>query len=113
MADRALYYFGPGGTLPGGSPNAVLHLVILLLPINLLLLYWVKDRSLFTPAGLFLFGLISLQPIAAYMLIERHSKYLLYLNHRIPSLPYLEIQSLPHMVVSFFSRYSLFSSSVP
>ena len=52
--------------------------------------------------GLFLLGLIVIQPVATYGLIKKNSEYLHYLSHRISGLPYLENFTIPHTVVLFY-----------
>ena len=114
VTDRALYYFGPEGAIPVTSQATILQLAILLLPINILLLYFAKDRSLLTPSGLFLLGLVAVQPLAAYVLIKKNIEYLHYLDHRVTSLPYLGKIAIPDTIIlvyggvlTLFFLYSL------
>lgn len=99
VADRTLYYYGPAGTLAGPSQSTVLQMVILLLPINILLLYFAKDRSLLTPSGLFHLALVAAQPVAGYILLTKNPVYLHHLDHRLTSLPHLGKITFPDTII--------------
>ena len=70
LADRTMYYFGPIGVMTGEHAQTIFLVTSLLLPINLSLIYFVKDRGLLNLTSLFQLAFIGLQPSIVYLLLR-------------------------------------------
>jgi len=95
LADRCLYYFGPGGVAGFGSEKAVFHSIAILLPVNLALFYLARERGIFNLRGLMKFLFILVQPLAVYFLLRKNPQVFNYLNHRIVNLTLLDKFNMP------------------
>ena len=99
LADRMLYYFGPGGVSGFGSEKVVFHSTAILLPVNLALFYLVRERGIFNLRGLIKFLFILVQPLAVYLFLLKKPETFNYLNHNFINLPILDTLNLPQAVL--------------
>ena len=99
LADRILYYFGPGGVSVFGSEKAIFHVTAILLPVNLALFYLVRERGIFNLRGLMRLLFILAQPLAVYLCLLKKPEIFNYLNHNFINLPLLDTLHLPQAVI--------------
>jgi diguanylate cyclase (GGDEF)-like protein len=99
LADRILYYFGPGGLSGFGSEKMVFHATAILLPVNLAFFYLVKERGIFNLRGLMRLLFILAQPLVVYGLLLKRPEIFDYLNHVFINLPLLDRFHLPQPVL--------------
>lgn len=99
LADRMLFYFGPGGVSGFGSEKVVFHSTAILLPVNLALFYLVRERGIFNLRGLIKFLFILVQPLAVYLFLLKKPETFNYLNHNFINLPILDTLNFPQAVL--------------
>ncbi len=99
LADRILYYFGPGGLSGFTSEKLIFHVIAILLPVNLALFYFVKERGIFNLRGLMRVLFIFFQPLAVYFCLVNRPEVFQYLDHKFINLPLLDTLQLPQSVL--------------
>ncbi len=99
LADRILYYFGPGGVTVFGSEKVIFHVTAILLPVNLALFYLVRERGIFNLRGLMRLLFILAQPLAVYLCLLKKPEIFNYLNHNFINLLFLDTLHLPQAVI--------------
>lgn len=99
LADRSLHYFGPGGVVVSGHETVILQTIALLLPVNIILLYLTRDRSIFNLSGLFRLCFILAQPVLVYILLRKKPLIFDHLNQQIISHPFLDKFAVPQSVL--------------
>ncbi len=107
LSERSLYYFGAGGTYAFGYDYSVFLANCILLPLNLALLYLVRERGLFNLRSITRIILILLQPFVVYLLIRIQPDIFLYLSYQIIQHPALDIIPLPQPVVLVYGFITL------
>jgi diguanylate cyclase (GGDEF)-like protein len=95
LADRFLYYFGPGGAAGFGNEKEVLAVAAILLPVNLGLFYLARERGMFNLRGLVKLLFILAQPLTVYFLFRENPEIFDYLHHRVIDLALLDRFRLP------------------
>lgn len=98
LADRMLYYFGPGG-VDTTHGKIVYHVVAILLPINMSLFYFVKERGMFNPQGLLRIIFIFMQPLVVYYLLSEKSQVFRHLAEPMVNMPLLDKTGIPQTVL--------------
>ena len=99
LADRILYYWGPGGVSGFGSEKVIFYVTAILLPVNLALFYLVKERGIFNLRGLMRLLFILAQPLAVYFCLLKRPEVFQYLEHNFINLPLLDTLHLPQSVL--------------
>lgn len=99
FGERLLYYFGPGGVIGFADEKLVLKVTSILLPINLALFYFFRERGVFNLRGLVKFFFILVQPLVVYYLFTHQPEVFKYLDRNLVSSPYLDSLALPQSVV--------------
>jgi len=95
LADRFLYYFGPGGVAGFDNAEEVFDTTAILLPVNLALFYLARERGMFNLSGLMKFLFILAQPLTVYFLFRENPQVFTYLQYRIVNLALLDRFPLP------------------
>ncbi|MBU0946646.1 MAG: GGDEF domain-containing protein [Proteobacteria bacterium] len=99
LADRILYYFGPGGVTGFQSGKEVFQATAILLPVNLALFYLVKERGIFNLQGLMKLLFILAQPLAVYLLLLKQPQIMRYLSYNFINHPLLDKGNLPQAIL--------------
>ena len=107
LADRFLYYFGPGGTVGFGREQAVSNTIAILLPVNLALFYVAGERGMFTPGGLLKFFFILVQPLTVYFLLRENPALFDHLHYRIVNLDLLNRLPLSQPALALYGFITL------
>ncbi len=107
LADRILYYYGPGGVVESGG-QVVFHLVATLLPINIALFYFVKERGILNFQGLFRFLFIVMQPLVVSYFLSEKPQIFRYLNQPLVNYPLLDSFNVPQPVLFVYGGTALF-----
>ncbi|MDH3328664.1 MAG: GGDEF domain-containing protein, partial [Desulfobulbaceae bacterium] len=102
LADRILYYFGPGGVVGSGNEKTIFHSVAIFLPINVALFYLVRERGILNLQGLFRFLFIVVQPLAVYFLLRENPQVFNFLNQQFLSFPLLDKFKMPQAVLFIY-----------
>jgi diguanylate cyclase (GGDEF)-like protein len=89
LADRMLHYFGPGGVIATESARSVLQAAAVLLPVNIALFYFVRERGILNVQGLLRLLFILVQPLAVFFLLREHPALFAYLERDYIRLPLL------------------------
>lgn len=95
LADRTLHYFGPGGIYyfsPGGVAFSaygkdIFQVTALLLPINMALFYFVRERGVLNLLALFRLLFILAQPLGVYYCLKENRELFQLLNLEMKNLP--------------------------
>lgn len=90
LADRILYYLGPGGVIGSGHENVIFQAVAILLPLNIALFYFIKERGLLNLQGLIRFVFILVQPLIIYFILRDKPEIFEYLNRKYVNFPILD-----------------------
>lgn len=107
LADRALYYFGPGGLVSTGYEQVIYYSIAVLLPINMALFYLVRERGVLNPAGLFRLLFILAQPLTVYFLLRDTPGIFDYLDHQLVNFPFLDTMPVPQPVLFLYAGIAL------
>ena len=99
LADRLLYYFGPNGVIGFNYAPVVLQVAALLLPINIGLLYFVRERGILNFVSLLHCLFILAQPLAVYYLLETMPELFSRLNHQFIKLYVLSSIGFPQVTL--------------
>ncbi len=102
FSDRLLYYFGPGGMIHTGNETIILHGVALLLPVNIILLTFAKDRGILNAAGRVRLSFLLIQPAIIYILLIKNPELLSYINRDIIAHPSLSMLDTPQVIIIFY-----------
>ena len=102
LADRVLYYLGPGGVVDSGNENDIFYAVAILLPLNIALFYFVRERGLLNLQGLIRFLFILVQPLTVYFILRDKPEIFDYLNKQFVNLPILDKFNMPQFVLFVF-----------
>ena len=95
LADRILYYYGPNGISDYHFAPVVLQVVALLLPINIGLLYFVRERGFLNIASLLHVLFVLAQPLVVYYLLQTMPDLFSRLNHQFVKLYVLSTIGFP------------------
>lgn len=98
LADRVLYYFGPGGVSVYEHDRIVFYMVSILLPVNISLFYFVKERGIFNLQGLIRFLFIFAQPLTVYIILREKPGLFKYLQQPFGRMPLFDWLSMPPLV---------------
>lgn len=93
LSERSLFYYGSGGAFAFGHENSILLINGVFLPLNIALFYLVKERGIFTPAGIARIIFILVQPLVFYLLLRLQPNLFHYLSHEF--IPLSHLQNLP------------------
>jgi len=107
LSDRSLYYFGSGGAFSFGQDNNILLANSLLLPVNMVLFYLVKEKGIFSIRGIVRIIFILVQPLVVYLLLRLQPELFDQLSYRIVQHPILDRLSLPQIVLFVYGSISL------
>jgi len=99
LADRMLYYFGPGGMVGTGHEKTIFYTVSVLLPLNIALFYFVRERGILNTQGLLRLLFIIAQPLVVYFLLRENPGVLKYLQRQLVNLPLLDRFHIPQPVL--------------
>lgn len=108
LNDRLIHYMGPGGVIDIQYDSIILHSAALLLPINFVLLYLVRDRKILSLSGLLRFCFIIVQPVVVYIVLLKNPGIFNYLQHRIIPYPFLDASVVPQAVVLIYGSTVMF-----
>lgn len=98
LADRMLYYFGPHGLTPTGNEVIVFQSVAVLLPLNIALFYFVKERGILNVQGILRLAFIFAQPVIVFFLLRENPGVFAYLQKDFIHFPYLDRLHIPQTV---------------
>jgi diguanylate cyclase (GGDEF)-like protein len=107
FADRILFFFGPGGVVGSENERIIVHSVAILLPINMALFYFVRERGILNLQGLFRFIFILVQPLIIYFLLRDKPEVFNYLNQSFINLPLLDKLNMPQAVLFIYGSILL------
>jgi diguanylate cyclase (GGDEF)-like protein len=107
LADRFLYYFGPGGVTGFARAQAVFNTIAMLLPINLALFYLARERGMINLRGLVKLLFILAQPLAFYILFRENPGVFNTLQYRMVNLPLLDRLPLPQPALAVYGAILL------
>lgn len=107
LADRMLYYFGPTGILDTGNGKVILHTAAFLLPVNIALFYFVRERGILNAQGLFRLLFILAQPLTVYFLLRENPWIFEYLQMGFLNLPVLDRINLPQAVLFIYGGITM------
>jgi diguanylate cyclase (GGDEF)-like protein len=120
ISERSLYYFGSGGHYPSGHEQYILFLICILLPINIALFYFVRERSIFSLLGIVRLIFILLQPLAVYLIIQYQPDLLKYISYKFiehhvaDSLPFPQpVFAIYSIITATFFLFSFFGKGGP
>ncbi len=99
LADRLLYLFGPGGTISTGHEQIIFQVTALLLPLNLAIFYFARERGILNLSGLLRLLFLLAQPFAVFYLLRSRPDIFARLNHRFVELPLLESINMPQVIL--------------
>ena len=102
LAERILYYFGPGGVFFSEYETLIFQMTALLLPVNMALFYFVRERGILNLPGLFRFIFILAQPVIIYFLLREKREVFQHLNQQIINLPVLDSFYVPQTILFLF-----------
>ena len=102
LADRVLYYFGPGGMISTGLEDTVFYSVSILLPENMAFFYFVRERGLVNLTGLTRLLFILMQLLIVYFLLQENPEVFSYINKELVSLPILARFHIPQVVLFIY-----------
>jgi len=102
LAERILYYLGPGGVVGSGNENVIFHAVAILLPLNIALFYFVREKGLLNLQGLIRFLFILAQPLTVYFILRDKPELFDYLHKQYINLPILDQFHLPQIVIIIY-----------
>lgn len=102
LADRMLYYFGPGGVSDSGNEEIVFQTTALLLPINIALFYFVRERGILNVQGLLRLMFVLAQPLTVYFLLRENPGVFKYLQMQFLNVPLLDRLTIPQTVLFIY-----------
>lgn len=111
LADRVLHYFGPGGLYyfsPGGVAFSdygrdIFQITALLLPMNMALFYFIKERGVFNLPGVFRFLFVLAQPLGVYYLLKEERGFFQYLDITFFDLHVLESLEISQLALVLYT----------
>jgi diguanylate cyclase (GGDEF)-like protein len=107
LSERSLFYFGAGGSFAFGYDNIVLLTNGILLPINIVLFYFARERGLFNLGGIAKTAFILLQPLLVYLLLRLQPDLFQHLSHQFIKHPQLESIPLTQPVLLVYGSILL------
>lgn len=107
LADRILYYFGPGGVLPSDHAQTIFQVTALLLPINLALFYFVRERGIINVPSLLRLIFICTQPMVVYLLLRDRPEIFRHLYRELLPIPVLNTIIVPQGILLIYAAVLL------
>jgi diguanylate cyclase (GGDEF)-like protein len=107
LSERSLYYFGAGGAFSFGYDYTVFLANGVLLPVNIALFYFAKERGIFNLRGISKIVFILLQPFVVYLLIRIQPEVFQYLSHRFIEHQIIETIPLPQPITLVYGFITL------
>ena len=95
LADRILYYLGPNGISDFNYAPVILQVVALLLPINIGLLYFARERGILNYISMLYLLAILAQPLVVSYMLETMPDLFARLNHQFIKLYVLSSIGFP------------------
>ncbi|MEN8200202.1 MAG: GGDEF domain-containing protein [Thermodesulfobacteriota bacterium] len=99
LADRTLHYFGPGGVAGFAFEEVVFYVTAILLPVNLALFSFARERGIFNLRGAVKLLFILAQPLVVYYFLIQQPEIFNSLGHDFFNIPYLDTLNLPQSVI--------------
>lgn len=108
MADRLFFHFAPDGSVVSGEYRTVYNAICFLLPINLLVIYFMPEKGLMTPNVLLRLVVVLLQPPFVDFLRETQPLFCVFLGVPVFSINYLQVVAMPHLgMISFLGALAV------
>ncbi|MBW2466962.1 MAG: hypothetical protein JRF02_06635 [Deltaproteobacteria bacterium] len=111
LSERSMYYFGTGGTYSFGHDYNVLLANCVLLPVNMALFYFVRERGILHMSGIARIISILLQPFTVFLLLRLQPDLFQYLSYQFIHSPLLENLPLPQLVLFIYGFISFIFST--
>ncbi len=108
FSDKIWEFFGPKGVIFIGHEVTLLHTLSIYIPLNMLLLYIIKDRGLLTHHGLLRLFIILAQPLLIYLLFLKNIAISKFFTQKFISHPMLNTLGIPQVHLIFFGIVVLF-----